>query len=178
MFEFCFNSGLKVILEEFIDAGGIDYRVWVCGNKVSAIMKRTSQDKTDFRANISRGGKGEKAELSKEDQELCIRAAHAIGLQVAGVDLMKDVKTGTSYIIEVNGNPGTRIIELTGVNPFEDIVQLCEDNYKKGNNRAPKGASATLINDLLIEGNFWSGINDLMTSNEILKNSIGVLFKK
>lgn len=170
MFEFCFNSGLKVILEEFIEAGGIDYRVWVCGDKVSAIMKRSAQNKGEFKANISRGGKGEKAELSEEDQQLCIRAAHAIGLQVAGVDLMKQEKTGTSYIVEVNGNPGTKIIQLTGVNPFEDIVELCENNYKRGNTDSPKGASATLINDLLISGNFWSSINELMLTNKILKD--------
>jgi ribosomal protein S6--L-glutamate ligase len=170
MFEFCFNTGLKVLLEEFIEAGGIDYRVWVVGDKVAVTMKRTAQEKGQFKANISRGGKGEKVELSKEDQELCIKAAHSIGLGVAGVDLMKD-KTGKSYIIEINSNPGIKIIDICNYNPFIDIVEYCEQNYKS--KRSPgNGKDSARVSDLLIDGTFMSGLNELMRQNDILKEHI------
>lgn len=164
LFEFCFNAGLKVIMEEFIEAGGTDYRVWVVGDRVAIAMKRTAREKGEFKANISQGGKGERVTLSKEDEELCIKAAHAIGLNVAGVDLMKDTKTGTSYIIEINSNPGTRIIDITGHNPFKDIIEYCEKNYKA--KLSPNGTTA-IISDLLIDGQFMGKVNEMFRENQI-----------
>jgi ribosomal protein S6--L-glutamate ligase len=164
MFEFVYNSGLKVLIEEFIESESSDYRVWVVGDKVAVAMKRTSVDKNDFKANISRGAKGEKVELSKEDQDLCIKAAHSIGLNVAGVDLMKSKKTGISYIIEINSNPGTKVINITGHDVFEDVVKYCEDNFKK--NDLKPGVNA-FFEDFLISSTWSADI--LAQTGEIIK---------
>jgi len=170
IFQFLFNQRLKVILEEFIEASGTDYRAWIVGGKVAVAMKRTAQEKGEFKANISRGGKGEKVELSKEDQELCIKAAHSIGLNIAGVDMMKD-QTGKSCIIEINANPGTKIINITGHNPFEDIVEYCEQNYKSEKSSG-NGADSAMVSDLLIDGTFMGSLNELMRQNKILKEHL------
>lgn len=153
LFAFAIHAGLKILLEQYIETGGVDYRVWVVGDKVSVAMKRTSGNPEDFRANISQGGKGEKVELSKEDEELCIKAAHSIGLNVAGVDMMK-AEDGTSYIIEINSNSGVKVIDYTGVNPFVDVIQFCEDNYKK----KPSGVQAAMKTQMLMDDNFLENI--------------------
>lgn len=170
MFEFCVNSGLRVLIEEYIESEASDYRVWVVGDKVAVTMKRTSIDKTDFRANVSRGAKGEKVELSKEDEQLCIKAAHCIGLNIAGVDLLKSKKTGISYVIEVNANPGTKVIDLTGVNVFENVIQYCEENYKKGN---ITGVNASLTDSILMQdGDFLKNVVPAINENKILKEKV------
>jgi len=125
---FVYNAGLHVLIEEFIEAGSTDYRVIVIGGKVVNVMKRSSTKKTDFRANLSQGGTGELATLSKEDEEIAVKAAAAIGLEgLSGVDLMKDTKEGRTYAIEVNSNMGQGIIELTGINHYEFLVKYCEE---------------------------------------------------
>lgn len=170
LFSFAVHAGLKILLEEYIETGGTDYRVWVIGKKVGVSMKRTSNDKKDFRANISQGGKGEKVQLSEEDEYLCIRAAHSIGLQIAGVDLMKD-ENGKSYIIEINSNPGVKVIDITGVNPFIDVIKLCEDNYKK--RKSTSGITSSLSKEsMLLNDDFFTAAAQLMNQNKLLQNAL------
>jgi ribosomal protein S6--L-glutamate ligase len=173
LFAFAIHAGLKILLEQYIETGGTDYRVWVVGNKVSVAMKRTSGDTKDFRANISQGGKGEKVELSKEDQDLCIKAAHSIGLNVAGVDLMK-AEDGTSYIIEINSNPGVKVIDITGVNPFIDIIQFCEDNYKKSESGVQARNSITKT-EMLLDENFFENLEEAIRQKANLSFPLGGL---
>lgn len=173
LFSFAIHAGLKILLEQYIETGGTDFRVWVVGEKVSVAMKRTSADAKDFRANISQGGKGEKVELSKEDQELCIKAAHSIGLNVAGVDMMKD-ENGTSYIIEINSNPGVKIIDITGVNPFIDIIQFCEENYKK----RPSGVQASVKTEMLLDDDFLENIELAVKQKSNLHDTLGAILLK
>ena len=173
MFEFCVNSGLRVLIEEFIESDSSDIRAWVIGDRVAVAMKRTAVDKDDFRANISRGAKGEKVELSIEDEALCVRGAHCIGLRVAGVDLIKDKKTGTSYIIEINANPGIKIIDLTGENVFTHVIEYCENNYKKGN---ADGITASMIDSIIMQdGNFLKTVSAALNENAQLKEKVNRL---
>jgi ribosomal protein S6--L-glutamate ligase len=122
---FKLNVGLK--LQKFVDAGSKDIRAIVVGDKVVVSMERTG--KKDFRANISQGGTGRKITLSLEDQEICVRASRAVGLKFSGVDILKD-SDGRTYVIEVNGNPGSKIIEITGHNYFTDLVEMVESDSK------------------------------------------------
>jgi ribosomal protein S6--L-glutamate ligase len=128
---FKLNVGLK--LQKFIDAGSKDIRAIVVGDKVVVAMERTG--KKDFRANISQGGAGRKITLSLEDQEICVRASRAVGLKFSGVDILKD-SDGRTYVIEVNGNPGSQIIAITGYNYFIDLVEMVESNRGKSSTRA------------------------------------------
>jgi ribosomal protein S6--L-glutamate ligase len=119
---------IDVMLQRFIDAERKDVRAIVVGDKVVVAMQRTGTK--DFRANISQGGSGIKVTLTSEQELMCVQSAKVLGLEFAGVDLMTD-KEGKSYIIEVNGNPGTKIIEITGHNYFVDLVQHVEAKVKK-----------------------------------------------
>lgn len=120
------DVGLK--LQKFIDAGGKDIRAIVVGDKVVSAMERTGKD--DFRANVSLGGSGRKIDLSEEDVKICVNASKAVGLEFSGVDIMKD-KDGKTYVIEANGAPGTRIINITGHNYFVDLVEHIENKLDK-----------------------------------------------
>ena len=114
---------IDLLLQQYIEAGAKDIRAIVVGNEVVVSMERSG--KKDFRANISQGGTGKKIELSEADKQICINAAHAIGLDFAGVDIIKDTD-GTTYVIEVNSNCGEKIINITGVNFFDKLIKLCE----------------------------------------------------
>jgi ribosomal protein S6--L-glutamate ligase len=114
------GQAIDVMLQRFIDADRKDVRAIVVGSKVVVAMQRTGAK--DFRANISQGGSGMKVTLTPEQEAMCVKSAHALGLEFAGVDLMTD-KDGKSYIIEVNGNPGSKIIDITGHNYFVDLVE-------------------------------------------------------
>jgi ribosomal protein S6--L-glutamate ligase len=124
------NVGLK--LQKYIDAGSRDIRAIVVGDKVVVAMERTG--KKDFRANISQGGAGRKITLSLEDQEICVRASKAVGLKFSGVDILKDSDDRT-YVIEVNGNPGSQIIGITKHNYFIDLVEMVELSQGKSSTR-------------------------------------------
>jgi len=127
-----YKSKTKILLQQYIDSGAKDIRAIVIDNNVVVAMERSSNN-DDIRANLSRGGSGKKIELSKEDREMCVKAANAVGLEVAGVDLMKHSKTGTSYIIEVNGNYGYKVEEITKTDISTPLIEMCEKYYKKGN---------------------------------------------
>jgi ribosomal protein S6--L-glutamate ligase len=114
---------IDVLMQRYIESGRKDIRAIVVGEKVAVAMERTG--KHDFRANISQGGTGRKIELTTQQEELCVKAAKSVGLSFAGVDLMND-ENGKSFIIEVNGNPGTKIIDITGHNYFNDLVEYLE----------------------------------------------------
>lgn len=128
----------NVKLQKFVKAGSKDIRAIVVGDKVSVAMERAG--KKDFRANISQGGSGRKVELSDSDVEICIKAAKAVNLDFAGVDIIKD-EEGKTYVIEVNGNPGTKIIDITGHNYFTDLVEYIETKVEK--TQKPEEAEAT-----------------------------------
>ncbi len=118
----------KIILQEFIkEFKGKDVRVFIVGNKVVASMMRIAGP-DEFRSNIHRGGMGQRIVLSEEEREMAIRAVKILGLQVAGVDILRSKKG--ALIIEVNSSPGLEGIEgATGVEVAEEIIQFIEERY-------------------------------------------------
>ena len=122
---------VDVLLQRYIESGSKDTRAIVVGNKVVLAVERSGSK--DFRANISQGGSGQKVQLTTEDEQLCVKAAKALGLEFAGVDLMKG-QDGKSYIVEVNGNPGTKVIDITGYNYFNDLIKHIEEQAGKAGN--------------------------------------------
>ncbi|WP_077621343.1 ATP-grasp domain-containing protein [Sediminibacillus massiliensis] len=109
------------VLQEFISSSrGKDVRLNVVGNKVVASMLRTSL--SDFRANVSAGGKMEPYQPSKEEQYLAIRAAKAAGADFAGVDLL--FGPDGPVVCEVNSNAHIRnIYDCTKINVAEHIIE-------------------------------------------------------
>jgi ribosomal protein S6--L-glutamate ligase len=114
------------LVQEFIaEAKGTDLRCFVVGKKVVAAMQREASP-GEFRANIHRGATAKAATLSAEERRIAVRAAAALGLGVAGVDMLRS-KRGP-LILEVNASPGLEGIEAaTGVNVAGAIIQLLEN---------------------------------------------------
>lgn len=125
----------EILVQEFIkESKGSDIRAFVVGGKVVAAMKRQSSS-GDFRSNLHRGGRGEAVKLSRKEKETAIKAAKALGLQIAGVDMLRSERG--PLVIEVNSSPGLEGIEkATGIDIADKIVQYIEDNSR--NNRDPK----------------------------------------
>ena len=105
------QTNISMLQQDFIEeAGNADIRCFVIGDQVVATMQRIGQD-GEFRANCHRGGKTEKITLSDDEKQIAILATKAIGLDVAGVDLIHS-KNGL-LVLEVNASPGLEMIEKT-----------------------------------------------------------------
>jgi ribosomal protein S6--L-glutamate ligase len=98
------------VARAFKEAGGADIRCFVVGGRVVAAMKRQAQP-DEFRSNLHRGGEAVKVRISKEERAAAIRGAKALGLAVAGVDLLR-ADSGPK-VLEVNSSPGLEGIETT-----------------------------------------------------------------
>jgi len=107
------DSGRGVVVQEYIPpAGRRDLRVFVVGTGAVAAMELVPAA-GDFRANFGLGGRPRSVELSREQADLAVAAAGALGLEVAGVDMML-VSGGRLVVGEVNYSPGFEALE--GVN--------------------------------------------------------------
>ncbi len=128
--------GLKAdfLVQEFIaEAGGSDIRCFVIGERVVAAMKRQGKE-GEFRSNLHRGGKSELAKLTPEERSTAVRAAKIMGLNVAGVDLLRS--NHGPVVMEVNSSPGLEGIEhATGKDVAGTIIQYIEKHAKPGHTR-------------------------------------------
>ena len=116
------------VMQEFIsESCGRDVRVNVVGGKVVSAMERYND--TDFRSNITNGGKMKKAALTPEIEVAAIRAAEAIGLDFAGVDVLFG-KDGP-IVCEVNSNPHFKSsLECTGIDMSECIMDYITEQMR------------------------------------------------
>jgi ribosomal protein S6--L-glutamate ligase len=116
-----------ILVQEFIkESEGEDIRAFVVGNKVIAAMRRKAA-KGEFRANIHRGGKSESVDLSPEETKTALLACKAVGLNVAGVDMLRS--NSGPKVLEINSSPGLQGIEsATGINVAAMIVEYLENN--------------------------------------------------
>ena len=124
-----FAHGIKsdeaIIVQEFIKSRpGEDVRVIVVGGKALGAMKRSSKDGS-FKANITRGGVGENYPLNPRIEEIAIKTTNALGLDVAGIDLLFD---GDDYkLCEANSAPGFKGFEkYTGINVARAIIDYAK----------------------------------------------------
>jgi len=117
------KKSYDIILQEFIkDTWGKDLRVMVVNNKVVGCMLRQATD-DDFRANITRGGEGFPYEVNEQIDWLSVESSKALGLDIAGVDLL--FQNGGYKICEVNSNPGFEGMEnYTKKNIAGEIVSF------------------------------------------------------
>ncbi len=117
----------RVIVQEFIkEAKGADIRAFVVDGHVVGAMKRQGKE-GEFRSNLHRGGSAEIIELSDEEEVAAVRAAKAMGLGVAGVDLLQSSRG--PLILEVNSSPGLEGIEkATNKDIAKSIIRFIEKN--------------------------------------------------
>ncbi len=115
-----------VLIQKFVaESRGRDLRAFVVGDRVVAAMRRIAQG-DEFRANVHRGGRALRADLSPEYTAVAIRAAQIMGLRVAGVDMLE--AADGPKVIEVNSSPGLEgIEEATGVDVADAIMAHLEE---------------------------------------------------
>ena len=114
-----------MIIQEYIKfSEGRDLRVIVVGGRVIGAMQRTSTDGS-FKANISRGGKGEPYDVDDEMEMLAIQVAKVLDLDVAGVDLL--FHNDGYRICEANSSPGFKGFEQAlGINIPQKIFDYAK----------------------------------------------------
>ena len=117
------------LVQEFIkEAGGSDIRAFVVGGKVVASMMRTAAE-GEFRSNLHRGGSSALVKLTPEERSTAIRSARKMGLNVAGVDILRS--NHGPVVMEVNSSPGLEGIETaTGKDIAGMIIEFMEKNAK------------------------------------------------
>ena len=117
----------RIIVQEFIkEAGGADIRAFIVDGKVVGAMKRQGKE-GEFRSNLHRGGSANIIELSEEVEETALIAAKAMGLGVAGVDMLQS--SHGPLVLEVNSSPGLEGIEkATGIDIAKKIIRYVERN--------------------------------------------------
>jgi ribosomal protein S6--L-glutamate ligase len=113
------------IVQEFIaEAAGADLRCLVVGDRVVASMGRQAAD-GDFRANLHAGGQGLAMACTAQEASIAVRAAQALGLGVAGVDLLRSDRG--PLVLEVNSTPGLEGIErVSGLDVAAQIIAFVE----------------------------------------------------
>ncbi|KON30294.1 hypothetical protein AC482_04175, partial [miscellaneous Crenarchaeota group-15 archaeon DG-45] len=96
-------TGGVYYLQEFIPHGNRDIRAFVVGGRVVASMLRVAEG---WKTNISGGARAEPYGLEEELAELSVKASEAVGLEYAGVDLLRSDRDGGFYVVELNSTPG------------------------------------------------------------------------
>ena len=109
------------LIQEFIASSkGRDIRINVVGDK--AIVSMLRENKNDFRSNISSGGNGVSFDPEQSYKDIAVKAAKALGLDFAGVDVM--LGDNGPIICEVNSNPQfASTLKATGINLADCIVE-------------------------------------------------------
>mgnify|MGYP000561682546 CR=1 FL=1 len=122
-------NGLKarVIAQQFIkESGGADIRAFVVDGVVVGAMKRQGKE-GEFRSNLHRGGSASLIELTDEEDNTALKAVRAMGLGVAGVDMLQ--ASNGPMVLEVNSSPGLEGIEsATNKDIAREIIRYVERN--------------------------------------------------
>jgi len=124
-----YGLGNNILIQEYIkEAKGSDIRAFVVDGKVVGAMKRTAKE-GEFRSNLHRGGTAEVVKLTLKERQTAIAAAKAMGLTVAGVDMLPSARG--PLILEVNSSPGLEGIEnATGKDIAAEIIKYLERQYE------------------------------------------------
>jgi ribosomal protein S6--L-glutamate ligase len=109
------RMGAVLYLQRAIRHPGHDLRVFVLDGAVLGAMRRHTAG-SDWRTNVSLGGRAELHRASADEQRLAVAAAEAVGARAAGVDLIVDPERDQLLVLEVNAVPGWRALSrVTGI---------------------------------------------------------------
>lgn len=114
-----------ILVQQYIkESKGQDIRCFVIGDQVVASMERIAQE-GEFRANIHLGATASAIEVTNQERDLAIKAAKVIGLEIAGVDMVRS--NSGPKILEVNSSPGLEGIEgATGIDVAAKMIEFLE----------------------------------------------------
>jgi ribosomal protein S6--L-glutamate ligase len=122
-------------VQEFVkEADGKDLRCFVIDGKVVASIQRQAAP-GEFRANIHQGGTASVIRITPAERKLAVKAAKVLGLNVAGVDIIRSSKG--PLLLEVNSSPGLEGIETaTGKNIAGLMIKSIESKVKHGSDHS------------------------------------------
>jgi ribosomal protein S6--L-glutamate ligase len=125
---------INILVQEYIaEAEGRDIRALIVGGRLVASMERFGPQ-GEFRSNLHRGGTAAKADLTGAEKSAALKAAKAMGLNVAGVDMLRS-KRG-AVVMEVNSSPGLEGIEqATGKDVAKTIIEFLEKSARPGHTK-------------------------------------------
>ena len=120
----------NILVQHYVaESEGEDIRALVVGRKVVAAMTRKAVE-GEFRSNLHKGGSAQEAKLSLPERKTAVAAAVALGLNVAGVDILRS-KDGP-VVMEVNSSPGLEGIEkATKCNVADEMIAYLERNVRR-----------------------------------------------
>jgi len=120
----------NILVQEFIkEAGGSDIRCFVIGDKVVASMERQAKE-GEFRSNLHRGGTASSIQITAKERIMAVKAAKAMGLDVAGVDIIRSERG--PLVLEINSSPGLEGIETATEKDIAGMmIRYIEKNAKK-----------------------------------------------
>jgi ribosomal protein S6--L-glutamate ligase len=120
----------KVMVQKFIaESKGCDVRVFIIDGEVIGVMKRQAKP-GEFRSNIHRGASSIVIKLTKEEEEIALKATAIMGLKIAGVDMLQSSEG--PMVLEVNASPGLEGIEsTTQIDIAKKMIEFIEKNVKK-----------------------------------------------
>jgi len=114
-------AGSVIYLQRFVRHPGHDYRILVLGGEVLCGMRRAAT--ASWITNVARGATPLPLDVTPELASLAVRAAAALGAEVAGVDILPDAD-GRLWVLEVNGVPGWRALaQVTGIDVAARILE-------------------------------------------------------
>ncbi|MDE2385168.1 MAG: 30S ribosomal protein S6--L-glutamate ligase [Alphaproteobacteria bacterium] len=128
------GANVNILVQQFIqESAGQDIRAFVVGRKIVAAMERKGPE-GEFRSNLHRGGSATVAELTAAEKSTALKAAQSMGLNVAGVDMLR-AKSGP-VVMEVNSSPGLEGIEqASGKDVAKAMIEFLERAAKPGHTR-------------------------------------------
>lgn len=123
------ETGKGMLVQKFIPPENrLDVRVFVIGGQVAGAMQLKPLP-GDFRSNFHLTRKSWPVELLPEWEKIALKATAALGLEIAGVDLIVDAE-GNARVVELNYSPGFSGLEAaTGLDIAGKIIDYVVETY-------------------------------------------------
>jgi len=155
------------IIQEYVETGSTDIRAIVVGDKVVASMQRIAVH-GEKRANLHAGGQGEAVELDAHTHRIAVKAAHAMGAEICGVDILHGVSGPT--VIELNLSPGLQgIKKATGIDVAEYIAKHLAKQTKEFKSTGVDEKKDKIFQDLGLTEN---GAKEILVNVDLRGNRI------
>jgi len=125
----CLGDGLGLLVQRYVDPSErTDIRAFVVGDQVIGAMELKPKN-GDFRSNVHQGGRATPAQIPETLAAMALHAARAIGLEIAGVDLIIDGHNRAN-VLEVNYAPGFKGMEAcTGQDIASQVIGYVAERY-------------------------------------------------
>ncbi|MEG6509094.1 30S ribosomal protein S6--L-glutamate ligase [Methyloligella sp. 2.7D] len=128
------GAKVNILVQEYVkEAGGMDIRALVIGERVVAAMKRQGPP-GEFRSNLHRGGEASAIKITPAERACAVKAARTLGLNVCGVDMLRS--SHGPLVMEVNSSPGIQGLEkASGVDVATKMIEFLERHASPGKTR-------------------------------------------